>query len=87
MNKRDFSARYFDALGKRFTILDETPMTREDLKLLSQDFNALYADALTSAPCTHEGGRYPQMGIWRCSICCEPVERRNPPKQETETYD
>jgi hypothetical protein len=62
MTRVDFLARYSDILGKRFTVADRTEITREELRLISQDFNALYADALnTSAPCIHNGGGVAKM--------------------------
>ena len=74
MKRIDFLARYCDVLGKRFTVADETQITREELKLIWQDLATLQADAMTSAPCDHSGGRYLQQGFRRCAICMQPVE-------------
>jgi hypothetical protein len=71
MNRKDFAARYVDALGKRFAVLDETEVTREETRLLRKDSDALFMDAIDGAPCSHGGGKdwSSSLGVWRCAIC------------------
>jgi hypothetical protein len=74
MTRKEFYDRYCDAAGKRFTILNNSTVTREELRLMWQDLATLKAEAMTSAPCDHGGGRYLKGGFKRCAICMQPVE-------------